>query len=147
MESIAEQRTAVLEVSLSSAAPAGVELACSFELHSLTVQIIGVLLTRHVLLNYAKFVKGIDDIAVLETELQTAYAKVKETRALLKSSRKDVELSLRVARAVRSKSKSSQILDVAQKLQRIHGLQQELRCTTSYFLQSVYLLGSRLTTG
>ena len=133
MESIAEQRTAVLEVPLSSAVPAGMELACSSEMHFLTVQIVGVLLTRHVLLNYTEFVKGIDDIAVLETELQTAYAKVKETRTFLGSSRKEVELSLRVARAVRSKSKSSQILDVAQKLQRIHGLQEEVRYMTSCF--------------
>ena len=77
---------------------------------------IGVLLTKHVMMNYASFVQGIDDIAALEAELQATHAQTREGRRLLGDALADVGVSLRVCWDSRSKQRSGQVLDIAERL-------------------------------
>ena len=91
------------------------------------MQVVGALLTKYVVANYAKFVKGIDDIAALEVELQETYQKVKEVRSCLRSTNEDMRLSLRVAGDSRAKQQAGDVLDVAEKLLQTRNLQQELK--------------------
>ena len=69
-------------------------------------QMIGVLLTQHVLKNYASFVQGINDILDLQIELQDTLAKVKATRGYLTRIAEDISISLRVCSSSQSKSRT-----------------------------------------
>lgn len=88
---------------------------------------VGALLTKHVLRNYDKFVRGIEDVAALEEELKATYQSVKVARGLLRSTREDFGISLRIAKDTASRQRGSQVLDALTSLQQIRDLDAALK--------------------
>lgn len=91
------------------------------------IQVIGILLTRHVLKNYSSFVQGINDIAELQDELVGTLARVKATRQYLVSGSEGVSLSLRVCQSSEDKYRIGEVLHILEKMQRTIELGSTLR--------------------
>ena len=104
------------------------QLVCHQSLsRKVSLQVVSVLLSKHVLMNYSKFVHGIDDIAALERDLQLAYSKVQEARVVLHTCSEDVSTSMRICQGSVGKHKAGQTLEVACKIQRTRDIAQDLR--------------------
>lgn len=85
------------------------------------------LLTKHVLMNYAKFVEGINDVAALEAELQSTLEDVVEARSLLGSIKDDISTSLVIASEGRKKQRAGEVMDVAKRLKLTQDLEKDVR--------------------
>ena len=147
-ELIAEERTSILEVccilcrpmefastfsfSITSTYVMG-RVICKAEFLGLThvddggMQVIGALLTRHVLNNYTKFVEGIDDIAKLQVDLQLTLTKIREARQCIQSSSEDVAQSLRICENSKKKQKAGELLDNLERIKVTKDLDDSLR--------------------
>lgn len=95
---------------------------------------IGALLTRHVLQNYAKFVQGMGDIAHLQSDLQATLDKIKQTRQSVQSSTGNVATSLLICKESRQKQKAGELLDLLEKVQSSKdlGIRLRLLCSCSF---------------
>lgn len=91
------------------------------------MQVIGVLLTKHVLNNYARFVQGIDDIASLQDELQGTLLKVKEGRSFVQHTARSTAISLEICRDSKTKQQLGGLLDVLERIQSTKDLDVSLR--------------------
>ena len=114
-----------------------------------TMQVIGALLTRHVLKNYTRFVEGIDDIGKLQTDLQLTLQKIKGARQCIQSSSENTAQSLRICENTRKKQKAGELLDSLEKVKGIKDLDSSLRLAfdhqntfTAAFLTAVNNLSS-----
>lgn len=95
------------------------------------MQVIGALLTRHVLNNYTKFVEGINDITRLQTDLQLTLTKIKEARQCIQISSEDVAQSLRVCEDSKKKQRVGDLLDGFQKVKGTKDLSHSIRLEPS----------------
>lgn len=85
------------------------------------------MLSKHVVANYAEFVKGIDDVAALESELENTHEKVKNVRFCLGSTKEDVHISLKIGSDSRARQHIGDVLETAEKLLQTRNLQQSLQ--------------------
>lgn len=90
------------------------------------MQIVGVLLTKHVLANYAKFVHGIEDVTTLQAELCRTYEGVKAARASLGAAAADITASTRLGRELRTRLSAGDTFCIVEQLQQTHDLQSSL---------------------
>ena len=95
------------------------------------MQVVSVLLSKHVLMNYSKFVRGIDDIAAFEADLKAAYARVQNARTILSGCKDDLGVSMKICEGTFAKLNAGQALDIARKLQRTRDIAKDLRCFSS----------------
>ena len=101
------------------------------------MQVIGVLLTRHVLNHYTRFVQGINDIGELQDELQSTLSKVKETRTFTRNIASDLSQSLTVCHDSKRKQQLGQLLDAMYQLRIIKDLDSSLRYGVLNLITSV----------
>ncbi|KAI7841037.1 hypothetical protein COHA_005265 [Chlorella ohadii] len=99
LESVAEDRTAVLEV-------------------------VSEKLSAHVIANYEQFVAGVDEV---EAQLQVAHLSAKRAREALALAQREVAGNLRIAKDTRRKQGLSALLEVLLKLQSANNLQRALK--------------------
>ncbi len=93
----------------------------------LPMQVIGALLTRHVLNNYTRFVQGIDDIARLQSDLQQTLEKIREARQSIQTTSENIAESLRICEESRRKQEVGEVLDGLEKMKATKDLSHTLR--------------------
>ncbi|KAL0023872.1 hypothetical protein WJX79_002364 [Trebouxia sp. C0005] len=91
------------------------------------LEVVSELLSRHVLLNYDKFVEGITEIGLVEDDLQAAYAGTKAARELLALVKTDVQINIKVAKQTKRKHAYVRLLEVLLKLQQTYSLHTALK--------------------
>lgn len=94
---------------------------------SARLQVLGEMLSQHILQNYASFVKGIDSVSSIEEELRTALETVAAGRSTLSQLKNLSSTDVCIAQGALRKRKIASVLDALQKLQAVRELPAVLR--------------------
>ena len=95
--------------------------------NGLVLQVLGELLSQHILQNYGKFVKGIDSVSSIEEELRTALDTVAAGRATLAHMRQLSNTDVCIAQGAIRKRRIASVLDALKKLKATRELPNALR--------------------
>lgn len=91
-------------------------------------QVLGELLSQHILANYAKFVKGIDSVSDIERELASSLETVRAGRTELAHMKQSAFMDVCIAEGALRKRRIAKVLDALLKLQATKQLSTTVRC-------------------
>ncbi|KAK9797780.1 hypothetical protein WJX73_002420 [Symbiochloris irregularis] len=93
------------------------DLEATAEARTAVLDVLGELLSQHILANYAKFVKGIDSVSDIERELASSLETVRAGRAELAHMKQSAFMDVCIAEGALRKRRIAKVLDALLKLQ------------------------------